>query len=290
VTTDLCISLSGGKTSGMMTRLLVSAPWRAKFGRVVTTFMNTGEENEETLRFVHRMDTEWNLNVVWLEAVVNYGERRGNGHRVVTFETAARRGEPFEDTIKKYGIPNQAFPHCTRELKLNPLKSYLASIGWKKGDYVCAVGIRADEQRRVRKDAVAAGLIYPMVDLFPTTKEEVNDWWEDQPFNLGLLEHQGNCKWCWKKSLKKHLILISENRAQFDFPRRMEAEQGLAGYHFDDNKRVFFRHNRSTEQLFQIADAINVPTVRDYADEDSGCSESCEAFGADVEPELNGVI
>src|SRR5690606_18506649 len=99
-------------------------------------FANTGRENEETLKFVKRCSEHWNVHITWIEAVVNHGERVGSGHRVVSFETASRNGEPYEEVIKKYGIPNKGYPHCNRELKLNPLRSFVQEdLEWEPGDW-----------------------------------------------------------------------------------------------------------------------------------------------------------
>jgi hypothetical protein len=279
----LNVSVSGGKTSGKMAHdLWTGAKYRDQY-EMVFTFANTGEENDATLELVRKMEQAWGMPVVWLESVPYHGSRKASGHRIVTFETASRKGQPFEDMIRKYGIPNKAYPHCTRELKLNPIKSYLSSIGWEPGSYVSAVGIRADEPKRIRADREKAHIVYPLFHWFPTTKPEINDWWEEQPFNLEIKEHQGNCKWCWKKSLRKHALIAFENPEFFEFPARMEEMYGLAGHNEDGTKRVFFRGNLSTKALLQIVGAGPVHPRYDDPDLDSGCSESCEAFGVEVD-------
>jgi hypothetical protein len=249
---------------------------------ITVVFANTGEEHEKTIEFVRNCDLHFGFNAVWVESVPQ--ERgKSSGHRIVTFETASRKGEPFEAMIEKYGIPNSAYPHCTRELKLNPIKSYLASVGWESGSYETAVGIRADEMRRVSKGAETARIIYPLVDMIPTDKQDVNDWWDDQPFNLDLLERQGNCKWCWKKSFGKHFQLIGESPEIYDFPRRMEAKHARtgAGAHMGEG-RVFFRSGTSTIQLFKLAEIGALPKTVDpkqmNLDLNGGCSESCELY------------
>jgi hypothetical protein len=262
-----------------MTKLLLD-----KFGDthdIRVTFANTGEEDERTLRFVHMCDEVFGFKTVWLEAVVHPGAGVGTTHRVVTYATASRKGEPYEEVIRKYGVPNVVFQPCNRELKLRPMRSYLRSIGWGPGSYDTAIGIREDEPRRVKASASAERIIYPLVDMFPTDKQDVNEWWKQQPFQLGLQEHEGNCKWCWKKSLSKHMRLISERPEIYDFPRRMEEQHGFSGARTNDGKpRVFFRGNRSTNDLFRLHQELKdgqAPTPSD-ADRDAGCSESCEVF------------
>lgn len=272
----MLVSCSFGRSSMRMARELknrYSGEFDMRF-----VFANTGCEWEQTLVFGDRCDREFGLGVIWVEAVVHHGEEKGCTHRIVTFETASRNGEPFEEVIKKYGIPNKAYPHCTRELKLNPMRSYADSIGWHTGKYLRAVGIRVDEPHRIRKGAAHEGIIYPLAHDFPLTKPEINEEWEQQPFNLELEEHQGNCKWCWKKSFRKLAMIARETPDAFDFPMRMEMNHGLAGHNVDGTPRKFFRGNMATIDVLESALTTAIPMIMPDPDEDAGCTESCEAF------------
>ncbi len=274
----LFVSVSGGKTSAYMAKHLkdnFSTSYELLF-----VFANTGQEREETLEFLRDMDSHWNLGIIWVEAVVHHGIRKSSTHRIVTFETASRNGEPYEEAIKKYGIPNSSFPWCTRELKLNPMKSFRKKVGWDKCD--TAVGIRIDEERRRSANAASQQIIYPLMDWFETDKIDVNDWFEEQPFNLNLQEHQGNCSWCWKKSFKKHALLIEDSPEIYNFPRRMEKVYPKHGANPYDKERVFFRMNTNTDTLFRMQQAgFTHPAqlIDRNPDTPSGCSESCEAYG-----------
>ena len=266
----LFVSFSGGKTSAYMARRLRDT----HKGPLVFGFANTGCEDERTLVFADKCDREWGLDLVWLEALVHPTPRVGTTHKIVNFETAARNGEPFESVIKKYGIPNQKFPHCTRELKERPIRSYLKSLGWDQ--VLMAIGIRADEPTRIREGAAEKfRMIYPLASMFPTTKAEINDWWEEQPFQLGMMEHEGNCTWCWKKSFLKLHRIANEHPERFAFPLRMETT-----YWRDrkGNKQVFFRGSRSALDIMAQAKLTGLVVLPERPDENSGCSESCEAF------------
>lgn len=286
----LFISFSGGETSARMTRLLLTK-WRDRYDEVVTVFANTGEEDEKTLEFVHNCDQAFGFNTVWVESVVHHGERKGSTHRVVTFETASRKGEPFEESIKKFGIPNNKFPHCTRELKQRPMYSFIRSLGWKIGTFDVAIGIRADEPSRRAGNAAEQRIVYPLLDWLPTTKPQVNSFWAKQPFRLGLRGYQGNCRWCWKKSMRKHMTILDDDPTIFDFPERMEREYGLVGPEFSKGvtapgyRRTFFRGNVSAASLREMYATIwdhrrveDDAIIYDDDDEpaDGGCSESCE--------------
>lgn len=282
------ISFSGGRTSGYMTKLILDN-WSDKYDFIVT-FANTGLEHPKTLEFIRNCDEKFNFNTVWLEAVVHQNERLAPTHKIVDFNSASRDGSPFKAVIEKYGIPNSAFPGCTRDLKLSPIKSYLKSLGIKESKIRTAIGIRTDETRRVNeKTAKSRTLEYPLIDVWPTDKQDVLDWWEDQTFDLGIDEFEGNCLGCWKKSLKKHFMQIQRDPRVYDFHLEMEAKHRYTGP--QEGHRHFFRGDMSTVQLFaKFAEHGNDPRrLIEIKDENSGCSESCELFETIVnEKEIDG--
>lgn len=276
---NLLISFSGGETSAMMTSMILKLALE-RYEKTVVVFANTGEENEATLQFVAECDRQFQFGTVWLEAVVHPG-RVGTMYKMVNVQTAARHGEPYEAVIQKYGIPNNKFPHCTRELKERPIKALIDTLGWRKGDYHIAVGIRADEAERRSKNPGA--IIYPFLDWWQVTKKDVNKFWAAQSFRLRLAGYQGNCKWCWKKSDRKLLTILDEAPEKFDFPARMEAQYGLVGPEFKKTiapgyHRTFFRSNRSVRELQMLHDTTEwTHPDNDALDvEDGGCKESCE--------------
>lgn len=294
--TNLLISFSGGETSAYMTwRILNDPALRARWGNVAVVFANTGQENEETLEFVRECDDHFGFDTVWLEAVQHHGARVSAGYRLVDFASASRAGQPFEDAIRKYGIPNAKFKDCTRNLKQKPIEAYARDLGWgRPGRYALAIGIRHDEIDRVSTRAEERGIWYPLAFEVPMTKPKINFWWSQQPFRLRLKHWQGNCKWCWKKSKRKHMTLIHHTPEVFDFPRDMERRYGLVGPEFskipppdDGYRRVFFRGNRSVDDLF--AEYRALPAGWQEADDEAqifdsdwdvggGCGESCEVW------------
>lgn len=305
VSSRLLISFSGGETSAFMASwLLGNRATRERYSEIRTLFANTGAENEQTLEFVERCDKRFGLNVEWVEAVIHHGERKSPSGRRVEFATASRRSEPFEEMIKKYGIPNPVFKSCTRDLKLRPLQGWLGETGWAIGTYDTAIGIRADEIDRMSSSAAKNRLIYPLIRQNPTTKAEINTFWARQPFRLELKGYEGNCAWCWKKSLRKHMTLIGERPEIYDFPRRMERLHGNVGAEFskptlpEGYRRVFFREDRSVDDLFRMHSEL--PASFQPADDDAqvfslfdtsldvggGCEESCEVF-ADEDMRVN---
>jgi hypothetical protein len=269
MTRRLVNSFSFGETSAYMTyRNLCDPATYRRYDDVITIVANTTRERAEALEFGRRCDTELGFNSVWVEAVAYPGEAKASGHRVVTHETARTDGSAFEDMIRKYGIPNYQYIHCTRELKLNAIRSYVENeLGWARGTYDTAVGIRADEIDRMSETAMANGVIYPLARL-GVTKPHINEWWAKQPFRLNLKGYQGNCRGCFKKSWRKIFTLIQEDASEFDWNRDMEAKYGLVGGEFSkepgpgqeplaaDYRRVFYRENRSTNDVLALYEQV----------------------------------
>lgn len=271
----LFISFSGGRTSAFMAYFLLRNLPSHTDARVV--FANTGQEHEATLEFVDKCDRHLGFNTVWIEAKTALEKGRGQQANVVDFRTASRDGKPFEGMIRKHGIPNRMMPHCTRELKERPLKAYLRSIGWKAGLYQTAIGIRVDEIDRMNPHAIGRKIIYPLVK-WRITKDMVLDFWRQQPFDLAIPEHLGNCTWCWKKSLRKHLTIARDYPECFEFPRRMEKLYPLNGPSKTGEPKRFFRGDRTADEIIELSkqpfDAFEDPNF----DLNFGCGESCEVF------------
>ena len=245
---------------------------------IVTTFANTGDEQEETLKFVDLCDREFNLNVVWLEAVTHFEERKGCTHKVVDFDSASRSGEPFVDVVKKYGIPNSGYFHCTRELKLNPMRSYLRSIGWSK-NYTTCIGIRADEIDRQSSKREEKCFWYPLIQA-KALRSDIDELWNNRGFRLAIPQFRGNCKTCHKKSFRKLVTIARQNPDDFETFRKLEQTCKFAA----SGQRKLYRTGKTVDDVFQMAqdDAIETFTeetfVDPFLDLNGGCSESCEVF------------
>lgn len=301
----LLISFSGGETSAFMTQWL----WNHMQDEydMVVVFANTGQENEETLLFVEHFSSHYKIPIVWVEAVVRVslwgkivemcgnvfmtykwkGGRLGTRHRVVNFNTADRDGKVFESVIQKYGIPNQAMPQCTRELKQRPISSYGKEY-FKGKNYYTAIGIRSDEIDRQNAKATKRRIIYPLITLLPTKKPVINLFWSGQPFRLNLKGYEGNCMACWKKGLHKLYRIAKDTPYKFNWPAEMEFKYS----HYTPKERellmearnekpkypiVFFRGNRSALDILKEAKEWDGEILDDSEVYDLH-NESCEVF------------
>lgn len=152
----LIISFSGGQTSAYM-----SVKIKKELGHIyhlIFIFSNTGCENNETLNFVNECDKAFNLNIVWVEAVVNPQHGKGITHRVTNYNDAFRFDQfndpnhPFHAHIKKSGIPNPNKPQCSDRLKAFVIEDYKRKNGLQGQPH--AIGIRGDESNRIISPAL----------------------------------------------------------------------------------------------------------------------------------------
>lgn len=272
-------SFSAGETSGYMSWYLNN--FKKNKYDIVNIFMNTGLEHEETLIFADKCDKEFGMNLVWTEAIIDKRKSKGTRHKIVTFDTASREGEPFVEMVQKYGIPNPIWTHCTRELKQQVFKSYCRDV---IGDnYETSIGIRADEIDRVSKDRKKNKIIYPLISL-DVNKIDVNIFWRDMPFRLPIKGFEGNCATCFKKSLRKLLTIAKHNPERFEPFRKMEKLFP---------KYRFFRDNMSVNEIIELSkhpfeeatdDRIIYTQFKQTSlfghdlDLSGACVESCEVF------------
>jgi hypothetical protein len=246
----ILISFSGGRTSAFMCKLILEHPTYNDYEKLFV-FANTGKEREETLCFVDQVDKEFNLNLVWVEADIPPTKGEGTNYRIVDFESSSRIGEPFEKLIQKFGLPSKYFRHCTRDLKEIPIHKYAKSIFGN--DYLTAIGIRADEKHRLGSDPKK---IYPLAEI-GIDEKIVRSFWERQTFDLELKDYEGNCDFCFLKSNRKKLTLISENPNVVDWWNEMELKYG-------NEKQSKFAADRGTTILDLIEMAkTNFTKARD---------------------------
>lgn len=277
----MLICFSGGRTSAYMTYRLLHE--YADQYEIVVIFANTGQEDDATLRFVNACDEQLGFNVIWLEAVPVMGKRARTGWKRVDYTTASRTGVPYEGVIQKYGLPNQNFLHCTRELKELPIHGYLwDELGWEKGGYITAIGMRADEPKRTTSKKpdrqTKQNKVFPLAHWWPTTKEDVLDFWADMPFDLEIPEHRGNCTWCYKKSQAKLRRVWQEKKGDFAFPLLMERMYGEINAP-EGEIRKMFRGNLSTSQLIAMFEETGPTDEPERTSAPGSCDEECNPFG-----------
>ncbi len=244
----------------------------------------------------------FNVEIVWIESKIGGRVDKGTHHTIVNFETATRKDDwrvrdntPYEEMIKMYGIPNTSNKISTRELKNKAITSYMRSIGYAKGTYYTAIGIRVDEFDRMDDKKDERMFVYPLITWKPFTKQHVNFWWGQQPRRLNLKGYQGNCIDCYKKYLMKHYQLAKENPGDYEFAIEMEAKYEYwihprrikylkkKGKPIPNGPFRFYRDNTSAKEILEISKTFDKIVIDDHVNVNFQSSldeetESCEVF------------
>lgn len=215
------ISFSGGRTSGYMLWRILQAHGGTLPEDVKVTFANTGKEMPQTLDFVRDCGERWGVEIVWLQ--YKDAEETKDRWERVTYETAARKGEPFDALINRKGyLPNPVMRFCTAELKIRVMRDYARSLGWK--NWTNVIGLRADEPGRVAR---ARNNRDPWDNAMPlavgdVTRRDIQDFWSKQNFDLRLpningTTPAGNCDLCFLKSTNSIIKLLGADPALSDW-------------------------------------------------------------------------
>ena len=187
--TPYVVNVSGGRTSAYMLHMLLEEYDRVLPENALVAFMNTGKERTETLDFIHTLEQEWEVPIVWLEYRYNQTASGGlrdpkNTFAVVEYETASRNGEPFEALISNRNyLPNSVQRTCTHELKVNTLNRYMRAVhGVNRKQFVNLIGIRKDERKRVlRIFERDCNIVLPLF-LAGITLADVTEFWSNTSF------------------------------------------------------------------------------------------------------------
>jgi hypothetical protein len=274
----LRVSVSGGRTSLFMAKWLLDN--KSDEFDFLFMFANTTREHHDTYRFLRAGVETFGIDLHLIEAEVHHGVAKACTGKRVGWDDLRTNGELFEEVVSAYGLPNQTFKLCTRELKTNPMDKYAASIGF--GDAMVAIGIRADEKRRVSKNATKHRLIYPLVDMVPTTKLDVLEYFEQFDWDLRIPEWLGNCVDCHKKSDRKLQAVLRDEPRAFEFALHLDQAYSAVGPNNVPGPRKRWRGYRNTRELLAQLGAADFHPL---AVTDGGCSESCEVYETEEIPQ-----
>lgn len=269
---NILVSFSGGRTSAFMCWWLITH--MSHIYNMHFCYANAGLEHEKTLEFVDKVDKYLKLNLTWVEAVINEQNGIGTDYTIVDFSSACRDNRLFKDLSKSYGLANKEFPHCTRELKIVPIKKFADDyFGFK--NYRQALGIRIDEPRRFKIDF--NNYIQPLASFLKVTKQDVLEFWKKQPFDLEIDEHYGNCVGCYKKSDKKLKMIADENPNYFDSFIDLENNYSKVKTKEEKGARIIYRGFRTA---YEVKHNLKLPLNLQDIDE---CAEECGSILSDYE-------
>ncbi|MEA1064720.1 phage N-6-adenine-methyltransferase [Erwinia sp. HR93] len=278
------ISFSGGRTSGHLVYLKNQE--RLKGADIHFLFMDTGAEHPGTYQFVRDMVKHWDIPLICLRVVVNPELGQGNSYRVISVDEIGPDLKPWRDICEKYGTPYLGGPFCTRTMKTEVFERYCRDM-FGKGNYRTWLGIRADEPKRLKD---RSGVSY-LADISPFEKQDVLDWWKEQPFDLQIPGHLGNCVFCVKKSINKLALAARDEPAlAADFWQLINDPSVRVVERRQQENKIMYRGNNSLESIIALFSEHSrediASTIKGGGGYDSGsCSESCDIYNDDDEGE-----
>jgi 3'-phosphoadenosine 5'-phosphosulfate sulfotransferase (PAPS reductase)/FAD synthetase len=255
------VSFSGGRTSGYLLHRMLE-----EYGKenLIVNFANTGRESEETLLFVHQCEEHFGIKINWVEFELTEDDKPT--FKLVDYKTASRNGDPLRKAIKSTGyVPNVMQRRCTMQAKIETMQRFLDSIDCPITSTIQYIGIRFDEPKRWSKyvnqfndhDTVKC---YPLVE-WKTTRNDVLEFWKQQPFDLGIEEPFGNCDLCFLKSTKRRIAVLKQKPEVAKWWSDIEVEMG--------NK---FDMDYSVKQLLKIATGKTIADLSSARDYDIDCN------------------
>lgn len=280
-------SVSAGYSSVMMAIMLPK--WFPNHN-IINVMANTSKEREESLQFMNDADKYYGLNLIWLEAEF-HKKNVGVTYKITDFDNLKRNGEIFEQGIIKHGIPNIENKWCNRDMKLEILRKYANDV-FGKNNYSVAVGIRADEIDRVRKDYKTNNVFYPLMDRKIDSKAR-NKFWKDQPIQIKIPAFKGNCDLCFAKSNRKLMTIIKQEPNRIKWWDKMIKKYGkieLEGKpSYNDlmqlnSTQTFYRGYNTIEDLVEMAKQPFTRATDEYIyendlfDLEDECGSGCSVF------------
>lgn len=265
------VSLSGGLTSAYLAHLKKDRDPETEF-----IFMDTGAEHPKTYEFIRNIVKHWKIKLTCLRVIPNPEMNKPSTYEILAVSQIGPDLEPWKRMLRKYGHPYVGGAFCTDRMKTVPFIKY-CDEHFGRGNYTTWLGMRIDEPKRT---TAKPGIRY-LAEISDFEKQDVIEWWNKQPFNLGIQEHLGNCVFCIKKSIQKVALAAKD-----------EPELARIFIHtlqtFDVKPdKVMYRSNNSLEQVIALFSdtgrdelASRMISMRQY---DTGsCSESCEAFSGQM--------
>ncbi len=300
------VSFSGGRTSAYLVYLIEQMRKSGEWTEPVEyIFMDTGAEHPKTYEFIKRCVAHFGIELTCLHGDFNQPVGEGATYKVVSLDDCKHDLErgPFAQLMKKYGVPTVMSAWCTSRMKEETHDKY-CDDKYGKGNYTTWLGIRADEQSRL-KIGKNPRLRY-MAEITDFEKSDVLDFWRGMPFDLEIQEHLGNCVFCIKKGINKialaardepelagqWMAAINAATDRLNKPTDIEVND-LFPYKYTRHvaKGVMYRNHNSLESIIakfalhtreEIYDSIR-SMKRQAA---GGCTESCEAFVTETQLDL----
>jgi hypothetical protein len=234
------INFSGGRTSAYMTI------HEYREGDLVL-FCDTGREHEKTYKFINDFEAFENIPIIRLK-----------------YRNA---DDPFRELLNHTHnqiIPNNFKRFCTLELKVKTARRYIRSLGII--EYENYVGFRADEPLRVKRRKQHWKKVYDKFPLYDKgiTKQTVNDYWNNKPYNLEIPSILGNCTLCFMKG-KNAIMSILMNYPELAEPWIQDEINNKNGYKYFEDLSIKHMSQIAKNNLFKNMDLEGLNPAFDCA-------------------------
>lgn len=184
------IHFSGGRTSALMTIMLNPTE------NDIVLFTDTKREHPDTYKFIEAFEKNEGIKI----------------HKATFTHKNVPGLSGFDALVelKKY-LPNRTKRICTVELKINTARRYLRSLGIQS--YHSYIGFRFDEPLRVKRHFERWKKVKTIFPLYNAriTKEYVNNFWQNKPYNLEIPSILGNCDGCFLKGKSALLRIFAQH-------------------------------------------------------------------------------
>ena len=280
--------LSGGRSSLFMVRQLIDHGYDP-----VILFADTGFEAPGTYDFIRDAVKHWGIKINCIRAVVG-SKGVGNTYEEITVDEIGYRPKTFIDHFAKYGTCTINAKNCTDRLKGIIMDKWKNDRFGRDG-YTTWIGIRADEQRRLKEqeqqlDAISDRLNKPiktniryLANISDKSKSEIIDWWSHQDFDLTVDEWSGNCMFCIHKSPEKLAMAARDNQeAAKDWIEMVKSDSvAVMGRNEWLGTDIQYRGYHSLESIIKTfsdtpTDILKEHLIKGKRFASGSCSSSCE--------------
>lgn len=275
------VSFSGGRTSAYMVYLIDKMQRNGEMDDVHYVFMDTGAEHPKTYQFIKNCVSHFGIDLRCIRTSISMEFGTGPTYREVSLDECGPDLQPWIDMTRKYGTPYTHGAFCTDRMKTTPYKKFCDDQFGKKS-YVTWLGIRSDESRRIN---LARERYRYLAEISPMTKQDINGWWSEMPFDLGIEDYLGNCVFCLKKSDHKVAAAMrSEPEMAKEFNAMLNRDDVRTPENKPEGNANIYRNSLSMDDIERLYSHVETDYLMQRMRPNRGnCEESCEVFGCQTD-------
>jgi hypothetical protein len=267
------ISFSGGRSSAFMTLEL-----KKLFPDIPVVFCDTGAEHPKTYEFIRKFSKHFKIDIRCIRTKVDMRHGHGCHYTEISINDIGDDLKPFNDMMQKYGTPYVTGAFCTDRMKDKPFKNWCKDY-FNNEPYRIWIGLRIDQPtkfNRLREER----FLY-LADISDYEKRDIAYFWKQQPFDLEIADHLGNCVFCIKKSAYKIGLATKDEPEMADKFIKIIEEATPKERNITQDKKIMYRGRTSLEGLKKFYSTIDrekliSKLINGKQFETTCASESCE--------------